>query len=127
MKRPVGKEGRVLRLALDDVPLQGQIRNSEWQPVAGATVEVLSVWVGENGNLDAFEAGMKKQLYWQNVSALFWRYNGAGRLAYIGGRLYFGAAAGCGTYVRCRSQVSTAIVRGSLRSRGSVANGWSSC
>ena len=50
------------------------------QPVAGATVEVLAVWAGENGTLDAWEAGMKKQPFWQHVSALFWRYNGAGAI-----------------------------------------------
>jgi protocatechuate 3,4-dioxygenase beta subunit len=94
VKREVGKEDRVLRLALDDVPLHGAILNTDGQPVAGATVEVLAVWAGENGTLDAWEAGMKKQPFWQNVSALFGRYNGAGAMAYIGGRRRFGAEAG---------------------------------
>jgi protocatechuate 3,4-dioxygenase beta subunit len=94
VKREVGKEDRVLRLALDDVPLQGKLVNTDGQPVAGATVDVVAVWAGENGNLDAWEAGMKKQPVWRNVSALFGRYNGAGAMAYIGGTRRFGAESG---------------------------------
>jgi protocatechuate 3,4-dioxygenase beta subunit len=90
-KRDVGQKDRILRLVPDDVPVQGQITSSNGNPVAGATVEILAIWAGENGTLDAWEAGLKKQPFWQHVSALFWRYNGAGALSYTAGRRQFAA------------------------------------
>jgi protocatechuate 3,4-dioxygenase beta subunit len=89
-QREVGNADRVLRLALDDVPLEGTIVNTDGRPVAGATVDVLAVWAGANGTLDAWEAGVKKQPFWQSILPLFWRYNGAGAMAFIGVRRQFG-------------------------------------
>jgi hypothetical protein len=74
----------VLRLVPDDLPLRGQITNSEGKPVTGATVEVVSVWAGDNGSLDAWEARPAKTPPWQSVSRLYFRYQGTGEMSYLG-------------------------------------------
>jgi protocatechuate 3,4-dioxygenase beta subunit len=93
LKREGMKKDPVLRLTLDDVPLQGKLVNTDGQPVAGATVEAVAVWEGDDGTLDAWEAALKKQPGWRNISILFWRYIRAEGWNYRDGRRDFFAGA----------------------------------
>jgi protocatechuate 3,4-dioxygenase beta subunit len=50
-----GPQTNVLKLVPDDVPIRGRIVSIDGQPVAGASLEILDAWEGEDGNLDGFE------------------------------------------------------------------------
>ncbi len=55
MAERAGPKTDVLRLLRDDVPVGGRVLNVEGQPVAGATVEAVSLWEGKEATLDAWE------------------------------------------------------------------------
>jgi hypothetical protein len=84
-KREEPKQDSVLRLVLDDVPLRGELVDTDGRPIADATVEVTAVSEGENGTLDAWETALKKEPSWQHTSILFWRYAAADRMLYVSG------------------------------------------
>jgi hypothetical protein len=89
-KRNPGQTDPVLRLVPDDVPLEGQITDSRGEPVDGATVEVLAVWAGEDGNLDVWEAGMERRRVWRSLAIVFNRYNSPEGSPFVGRRRWFG-------------------------------------
>jgi len=55
-----GKKSTVLTLVPDDVPVRGRVLDSEGRPIAGAKIELASIWQGTTGNLDAWEAAAKQ-------------------------------------------------------------------
>ncbi|HUE16086.1 MAG TPA: carboxypeptidase regulatory-like domain-containing protein [Planctomycetaceae bacterium] len=85
-KREAERGDRILTLIADNMFLQGQLVNADGRPMAGATVEVVAVWEGENGTLDEWEAAFRKEPAWRFVSPLFWRYAGPGAIMYLNRR-----------------------------------------
>jgi protocatechuate 3,4-dioxygenase beta subunit len=51
-----GKPSSLLTLVPDDVPIRGRLLDSEGRAVAGAKIEVATVWRGKNGDLNDWEA-----------------------------------------------------------------------
>jgi hypothetical protein len=91
MRRETAKEKttNVLKLAADELPLRGRLVNTEGRALAGAKIEVLGAWAGDNGSLESFEKKIVGQFAWQNVSLLFRGYPGAGLLMYEDRRRVF--------------------------------------
>jgi hypothetical protein len=100
MRREAAKEQttNVLKLAADDLPLRGRLVNTEGRPVAGAKIEVLGAWTGDNGSLESFEKKIVRQSAWQNVSLLFRGNPGAGLLMYEDRRRVFSSFAVWSTF-----------------------------
>jgi len=55
-----GQKTNVLSMVPDDIPVHGRIVNIEGQPVVGAKIEVVCVWGGKDGTLDAWEIATRK-------------------------------------------------------------------
>jgi protocatechuate 3,4-dioxygenase beta subunit len=89
---PLGNGTNILTLIADDVPIRGRLLTTDRRPVAGAKIEVVGAWAGDNGSLAAFEENVKRYPGWQHVSILFKGYAGAGMMYYAGRRRLFGAA-----------------------------------
>ena len=83
-ERPATDGSLTLRLAADDVPIEGRILDREGRPVAGATVQVWSLWWPHEGDLDpwleAIERGGRglPRLIPVSSRRLGWAGDGAG-------------------------------------------------
>ena len=58
-KRLAKEEEPILNLVRDDVPITGQVRTIEGQPVAGAKIRVDRVWHSESESLDSWQEAAK--------------------------------------------------------------------
>ncbi len=60
MKKRLADTKPIIRLAVDDKPIDGQVLNTEGRPVSGATVQVMGVDYSEDGSLDAWQKAAKE-------------------------------------------------------------------
>lgn len=56
---PSGNKALVIRLAKDDVPIEGRILDSNGQPIAGATVKTHNLWAAADEDLGPFIKDVK--------------------------------------------------------------------
>jgi RNA polymerase sigma factor (sigma-70 family) len=64
---PAAQDDLVVRLAHDDVPVNGRLLDLQGEPVAGATVRVFALKASPDGNLDKWIAAVKKRTIGQDV------------------------------------------------------------
>jgi protocatechuate 3,4-dioxygenase beta subunit len=57
----VDAERGPLRLARDDIPIEGRVVDTNGQPIAGATVKAVDLRTGTDNTLDAFEKASRRQ------------------------------------------------------------------
>ncbi len=73
-----------------DTPIRGRLLDIEGKPIVGVKVETVTIWVGTDGSLDAWEAVAKKAdgdfpTAFQNLRLVSEAYQGASNITWRGG------------------------------------------